>query len=159
MSDHAAPIATRSLEPRDVELLDGWLHGTGLGVRLPASAGWRRVLGDPRILCRVGTADGVPVGFYRLDLAPDRSAEITVVVAPERRRSGVGTALLDAALQQARALGLRRLVAMVAEQNERGREFFHALGFESSPGRASQTVFFARIVHSGDQLAPLEITP
>ncbi len=154
------PIATRPLEAHDVDLLAGWLQG-GVGLRIPpVSAAWRRVLGDPRILCRIALGpSGAPIGFYRLDLAPDQSAELTLVVAPSQRRKGVGMALLQAAFSEARRRDRRRLVAMVAQENRPAREFFLAAGFESTQEQAGGFAHLERILHTGDAVPPLEITP
>jgi ribosomal protein S18 acetylase RimI-like enzyme len=52
-----------------------------------------------------------------------------LAVAPERRREGIGSALLDAAHRRFVAFGGRRADAMVLERNELGRSAWNAAGY------------------------------
>jgi ribosomal protein S18 acetylase RimI-like enzyme len=52
-----------------------------------------------------------------------------MAVRPDHRRKGVGRLLLDAAAKRARAIGARRLDALVHEGNELGVAFWAPLGF------------------------------
>ena len=64
------------------------------------------------------------------ELALDRDAgTIGMSVAPEWRRRGVGSALLDAAAEWARRHGIGRLEALVREENEAGLAFLTRSGF------------------------------
>jgi amino-acid N-acetyltransferase len=62
----------------------------------------------------------VAVDVYWGDLAEVKS----LAVAPDRRGGGIGTLLVEAALRDARRLGLRRLFALTYE-----KEFFLRAGF------------------------------
>ncbi|MEO0478670.1 MAG: N-acetyltransferase [Planctomycetota bacterium] len=151
----------------DAPRLAAWLDES----TLPASSAldeeleWaRRLLADPRIEVEVlqneGEAGGPPrvLGFLRLDLAPDRSAEITLLVDPERRRRGIGRFLCDHALEFGRRLDLQRLVAVVAEENTAARELFTGAGYDwngSVPGHHR----FDRLIHASGTADPLEIEP
>lgn len=53
-----------------------------------------------------------------------------LAVAPDRRREGIGTALLDAAHRRFTSFGGRRADAMVLEHNEVGRHAWSAAGYE-----------------------------
>lgn len=53
-----------------------------------------------------------------------------LAVAPDRRREGIGTALLEAAHQRFESFGGRRADAMVLEHNETGRRAWAAAGYE-----------------------------
>ena len=53
-----------------------------------------------------------------------------LAVAPDRRREGIGSALLEAAHRRFAALGGRRADAMVLERNELGRRAWSAAGYE-----------------------------
>ena len=152
----------RAFEPPDAPLLDRWLKDAGLGMPEGMSiTDWRdRVLHDERILIEVAVReDGSSAGFLRMDLAPDRSAELTVISDPLTRRAGVGSRLLERALVQARTMGLRRLMAAVQVGNDRARAFFVAHGFESSGAPLREFEHFERVVHGADWQEPLEIVP
>jgi len=53
-----------------------------------------------------------------------------LAVAPDRRRRGIGSALLDAAHRRFESFGGRRADAMVLERNETGRLTWSAAGYE-----------------------------
>ena len=53
-----------------------------------------------------------------------------LAVAPDRRRRGIGSALLDAAHRRFESFGGRRADAMVLERNETGRRTWSAAGYE-----------------------------
>ncbi|MBW2280428.1 MAG: GNAT family N-acetyltransferase [Deltaproteobacteria bacterium] len=83
-----------------------------------------------------GAADGL-VGFLFAELEP-RPAGVPVPptgqihelwVDPERRRAGVGRALVDEADAFFAARGSARVSVRVEEPNEAGREFWRRLGF------------------------------
>lgn len=153
-------VALRPVGVRDFATLGAWLAEAGLGAPPRVDGVWRRLLADPRIQVRVAVAsrDGTPLGFYRLDLAPDRSAEITLVVSRLQRRRGVGSELLQAALREARARGLSRLVAKVQPDNSVARDFFLGAGFEAAGGAMQPFQCFERLIHRSDDVAPLEVT-
>ena len=59
-----------------------------------------------------------------------RTAEISVYVAPDRQRQGVGTALVRHALEAAPGLGIRTLLAIGLETNAASLALFLREGFE-----------------------------
>jgi len=73
--------------------------------------------------------------IVRIDTAPpimqeDERAEITDLgVRVDARRRGVGTALVDAALDWVRASGVERVEVHVATSNAEGQAFWRARGF------------------------------
>ncbi len=145
----------------DAELLGRWLSAAGLGAPpWVASQTWvDRMISDPRISCRAAIRDGREVGFCRLDIAPDRSAEVTMIASPDELRTGVGSALLNDALEQARDLGLRRLTALVQTDNSVGFSFFTEAGFEETLPPVPGFLHLCRIVHRARSVPPLEIRP
>lgn len=61
-------------------------------------------------ICRVGHVDGSEVGAYVLQMLGDGVIELmNIAVAPHMQGQGLGRQLLDDAIDQARALGARRL--------------------------------------------------
>lgn len=161
MTQPETPTRFRDFEPGDAPELFAWLDGAGLACPSAVQGAlWiERICSDPRILCVTGTeADGAIFGFFRLDVAPDRTAELTLIVGPDGRRRGRGSKLLEAALVRARELRLRRLLAVVAETNQKAQRFFARRGFEPTGVWLPQTVHLARVVHGSQAEPPLEIS-
>jgi ribosomal protein S18 acetylase RimI-like enzyme len=86
----------------------------------------------------VATLDGHDVGMVRI-ARPDTGATASLLsmwVAPEARRRGVGTALLDAAIAWTRARGFTRLRLEVVDDNTAAVELYTRKGFQPT-GRTS----------------------
>ncbi|MGQ0712684.1 MAG: GNAT family N-acetyltransferase [Gemmatimonadaceae bacterium] len=80
----------------------------------------------------VAMTHGSDLGLVRgalHDQSPDTAYVISMWVAPEVRRQGVGSALVDAVVDWARAKGVRRLLLDVSEQNTRAITFYIGKGF------------------------------
>lgn len=112
--------ATLDVEPKSLADLETWLAAHG--DRYPA----------------VGVHDGVSlVGYASLSPFAARggyfaSAEISVYVAPERQGSRIGTALCVHLTEQARAVGLSTVVALVTSTNAASRRLFAAAGYDET---------------------------
>lgn len=80
--------------------------------------------------------EGRPAGLVAIaaptPLASNRHVlEICLLaVEPARQGHGIGRALVDAAIAEARARGARRLTLRVLETNSRARLLYEAAGFE-----------------------------
>lgn len=97
---------------------------------------WRSWLADPDIVALVAEVDGAIVGFVTVRATadehadPKRIAEMpTLYVHPEHWRRGVGRALCDAALAEARVRGFGELTLWVVDLNEDARRFYTRYGF------------------------------
>ena len=99
------------------------------------AAWWRdRVVGDTRWLLarRAGTATGLCA------VAPDHRGRAGVVslvsfwVTPQGRGTGVGDALLDAALREGRDLGARQVALDVGDHNAAAAAIYARHGFTPS---------------------------
>ena len=80
----------------------------------------------------VASAAGADLGLVRGALHEqehDAAYLISMWVAPEARRHGIGSALVDAVVQWARAQGLARLLLDVAEANGAAIAFYTREGF------------------------------
>lgn len=80
--------------------------------------------------CVLAEEDGELLGFvlaYRPPAHPDELFVWQVGVAPEARGRGLATKLLDAALAQPAARGVRYLTATVSPDNEASRKTFAAV--------------------------------
>jgi amino-acid N-acetyltransferase len=96
---------------------------------------------------RVAELDGVVVGCGALHVMWEDLAEIrTLAVRPEAKGSGVGGRLLDALVEDARALGLSRLFCLTFEV-----DFFARHGFEVIEGQAVDPQVYAELVRSYDE--------
>jgi amino-acid N-acetyltransferase len=94
----------------------------------------------------VAEVDGVVVGCGALHVMWSDLAEIrTLAVAPDRRRHGLGHALLAALLDRARALGLRRVFCLTFEV-----DFFAAHGFREIAGTPVDPGVYAELLRSHD---------
>ncbi len=94
-----------------------------------------------------GEAGGPVLGGYSLEL-PDREnldrAGLTLLVAPERRRAGVGNALLRHALARAAELGRRMVTSLVLEGTP-GDAFARAVGATAELIEARRTLDVAAL--------------
>jgi GNAT superfamily N-acetyltransferase len=116
-------------------LPDAFLDGLALDRSLPM---WTRALADPapRSAVLVAEADGAVVGFVHLcpsrddDADPAVTGEITsIYVRPDAWGSGVGRALLAAAVEALTAAGFRGATLWVLSDNPRARRFYAAAGW------------------------------
>lgn len=114
----------------------GLLSDRYLDVTMPDASleDWRRKL--PELLAGAGRvlvahAEGEPVGFVAA-IAPDERASVYIHnlhARPDRKGLGVGSALLDAAAQWARARGARAMHLRVLEANAPAIGFYEARGW------------------------------
>jgi amino-acid N-acetyltransferase len=96
---------------------------------------------------RVAEVDGQLVGCGALHVMWEDLAEIrTLAVSPQAKGTGVGSALLEALVQDARDLGLRRLFCLTFEL-----DFFTRHGFAPIDGQAVTPEVYAELVRSYDE--------
>ena len=94
----------------------------------------------------VAVVDDEVVGCGALHVMWSDLAEIrTLAVHPERRRHGVGHALLSGLVDRARALGLARVFCLTFEV-----DFFAAHGFEVIRGTPVDPTVYAELLRSHD---------
>ena len=97
---------------------------------------WRERAGSGRTL--LARLRGAPVGLVTTieeEGRPDERQIVSMWVDPAVRRSGVGRALVLAALRAVRAQGVRRATFFVADGNEAAARFYERLGFTSTGER------------------------
>lgn len=91
--------------------------------------------------------DGDVIGCGALHVMWEDLAEIrTLAVRPEAKGAGVGSALLDALVEDARQLGVRRLFCLTFEV-----DFFSRHGFEPIEGQAVDPEVYAELLRSYDE--------
>lgn len=69
------------------------------------------------------------VGVARLEPIGQQRAEVSLTIAPNRRRRGIGTAALTALIDTAAANGTEELVARIRSTNEHSQRTFERAGF------------------------------
>ena len=72
--------------------------------------------------------DGILAGYLVLDDHGATAREMTGMVHPDYRRRGIFTALLTAAKEECRGLGIRELILVCEESSRSGRAFVAAVG-------------------------------
>jgi len=88
--------------------------------------------GYPALVVTVSSGQVVGFGFLRPFHPAStlrRTAEVTYFILPEFTRLGIGTALLQRLIEQARPMGVENLVANVSSQNEPSIAFHRKNGF------------------------------
>lgn len=97
--------------------------------------GWQDFLCDSAKVLLVALRDQGVAGFVALvpsrdpDARPETAEIAALYVDPQCWRAGHGSALLDAAVQAARARDYRDLTLWVLASNHRARSFYEARGF------------------------------
>ena len=96
---------------------------------------------------RVAEIDGQVVGCGALHVMWEDLAEIrTLAVRPEAKGAGVGSALLEALVDDARRLGVERLFCLTFEV-----DFFSRHGFSPIEGQAVDPEVYAELLRSYDE--------
>jgi [ribosomal protein S18]-alanine N-acetyltransferase len=99
------------------------LSGSGFDPEQELARPWSR------IYVARGDADREPMGFALVWRAADEVHVIDLAVAPEARRAGVGRALLDAVIGDARAGDARLLLLEVRAGNAPALALYRSAGF------------------------------
>ena len=127
----------RALEAEQVELKSMWPLADGLPE--PIDAAFKELMAAEAVTVYLGGIEGVPVGFLvtRIEpLLPQAEGEVVGVISHvftdhDARGVGVGEAMLDAALTELRAKGLKLFDARVLPGHRIAKNFFEAAGFSA----------------------------
>jgi ribosomal protein S18 acetylase RimI-like enzyme len=145
-------LAVRRAGSDDVDAVGRLLHdfNTEFGEPTPGPAALaariRRLIagGDTAVLVGGAGPDGLAVLRFReaiWDDAPEcYLAELYVV--PERRGEGLGRALVDAAIETARAEGATHMDLGTGEDDTAARALYESLGFSNRGGRPDGPVTY-----------------
>jgi ribosomal protein S18 acetylase RimI-like enzyme len=138
--DDALGIATvhvRSWQAAYINILSpDFLNGLSVERR---AAQWQDILQKQESQTLVahqpeGIAGFVSFGQWRDEQANEHQGEIwALYAAPQAWGSGVGRALLAAAVQELRAVGRRSVLLWVLSKNDRGVRFYENFGFRAVP--------------------------
>lgn len=88
--------------------------------------------GYPALVVKAGPGQVVGFGFLRPHYIADSSqkaAQVTYFILPEYTRQGLGTALLDFFIGEARKMGLNSLLASISSRNRESLRFHLRNGF------------------------------
>lgn len=77
----------------------------------------------------VAESEAVVVGLLVARVAAEEMEILNLAVEPRWRRRGVGTALVEAAIEHARRAGVARVFLEVRESNRVARRFYRRQGF------------------------------
>ena len=114
-------------------VLELWARGAGeSSIANDASQIERMLARDPEMLL-LAQLDGQVVGSVIAGFDGWRAHVYRMAVLPEARGRGVGRALVDAMEARFRRLGAVRSDAIVLLDNELGRSFWKAVGYEPDP--------------------------
>ncbi len=107
-----------------------WIGAEGPVDRDDVRQRWAHRLASGDGVHLVAVADGVVVGQVTAELAPYGVASLGMLVDRDWRRRGVGTALVQAAVEAARARGCHKVSLQVWPHNDAARALYRKLGFE-----------------------------
>jgi ribosomal-protein-alanine N-acetyltransferase len=123
-------VNLRRIEPADAESV---LEIQG---RSPEAAQWSRADYAADLEGWVAQEEGAVVGFLVARRFADELEILIVAVAPQARRKGIGSGLVQQALQWGRALGATRAFLEVRASNKAALLFYDAHGFRVTGRRA-----------------------
>ena len=120
-----------------INLREAWAVAEGLPE--PIDQAFSALLDDQDSFLIVGTIDGLVFGLLwaRIEpllpqAAPERIGVVRLVYVEEVARTvGVGEAMLEAVLEQMRAMGVRRFDAIVSPGHRLAKNFFESAGFSA----------------------------
>jgi RimJ/RimL family protein N-acetyltransferase len=110
-------------------------EGRWIGTEVPFDRDKRRAdliasIGSDSASLVVAEVDGQVVGHIGVHLAPYGVADIGMAIIDGYRGKGIGTSLLEAAIDWARAAGAHKVYLEVWPHNEAGIALYRKLGFE-----------------------------
>jgi ribosomal protein S18 acetylase RimI-like enzyme len=101
---------------------------------------------DERVLgsVTIELTDRIPGGHPRPPLEPDQAHVRMLGVHPNARAQGVGRALMDAAVEQARQAGKRRITLETAVAMRAAQTLYESMGFRRGPDQVYEDGFRLR---------------
>ncbi|TAL10216.1 MAG: GNAT family N-acetyltransferase [Chloroflexota bacterium] len=126
-------------------VVDDWWDGKVVQGLLPRL--WFRHFASTSWLAELANPDGSGVGvagFLVGFISPEDSAVgviQAVGVDPRRRRTGIGTSLVEAFAKDAGAAGVRTIETILWPGNRRALPFLAALGFRSDPDLGARPIY------------------
>ncbi len=109
-----------------------WLATEAPIYRREVAARWRDLLDTGEGTLLLAEEDGAPVGLAAV--VGKFTPELGMLVRADRRRRGIGDALVEACVDWARAQRAREIVLHVFEHNPAAVALYRKHGFEERPG-------------------------
>jgi amino-acid N-acetyltransferase len=137
-------LQVRPARTQDIAFIRRMVDNYTLDGRLLAKA-WVNLYEDVQEFLVAERADRV-IGCGALHVMWEDLAEVrTLAVDPDHQRSGIGSAVLLALIEQAKALGVRRVFCLTFET-----EFFGRHGFQEIEGTPVEHEVFEQLLQSYD---------
>lgn len=139
-------------------VVDHWFAGRRIGQLM--SRAWFRHFGQTSWITdgRSGRPEGLLIGYVSAD-RPSEAVIHLVGVDPNRRRAGVGRALVDAFVEDVHGRGATTVTAVAWPDDPVAIGFFRSLGFEPETGPGTQRLYgvsaFADYEGAGEDRAVL----
>lgn len=113
------------------EVYSLWLSCKGMGLNSldDSREGIARFLARNPDTCFAAEVAGAIVGVIMAGHDGRRGFIYHTAVSPEQRGQGIGTALVNAALDALKAEGISKVALVVFERNEEGNRFWEKMGF------------------------------
>lgn len=127
------PVTIRDLESDDTERIGELLSDTPEAARW--SAGQGGVSGSG-ILCRVAERNGQISGVIVFRSMSDEAEILNLAVKASQRRKGIGWLLVQKAIAECKAAGVRTIFLEVRESNARALRLYARAGFKEGGRRA-----------------------
>lgn len=110
---------------------DLWLNTPGMGLNNPDDSrqGIEKYLQRNPETCFVAEKDNMIIGVILCGNDGRRGYIHHTAVSVSERRSGVGTALVDAAMNALKSVGISKVALVVFSKNELGNSFWQKRGF------------------------------
>jgi ribosomal protein S18 acetylase RimI-like enzyme len=125
------PISFRPLEQGDASLLHAACWPECLAIEVDLVVVSLLQLADAgRAWGVVATVDGRVIGFGRLNRLGHIAEISDLIIAPDARGRGVGTALVSHLIERARELNVERVEIGAAAHNGRALALYRRLGFD-----------------------------
>lgn len=126
----------RIMNPEDYEQVYSlWMRTPGMGLNTTddSKEGIETYLKRNPTTCFVAEDEGGVIGVILCGHDGRRGYIHHTAVDVLKRKAGVGTALLNAALEALKAEGIIKVALVVFEKNETGNRFWEEKGFEQRP--------------------------
>jgi len=123
----------REFHPADLQAVQELLSG------IPEVAQWSSddllSVSGKNFCARVSEEEGAIGGLVVFRIAADEAEILNLAVDSRRRRQGIGSRLMEHAIEGCKAAGVKKIFLEVRESNGGGRKFYSQMGFTENSRR------------------------